>query len=1112
MADNYSIKVQAKVDMPSNKDIDAQIRKLEKSISKLKVSGQFDDTALRNLTNQLNSLKATISTANFSPTALSDLTNQVNRALQNINIGNINVGGIGNQAQQVGQQIGQQFNQGFNSAIQKGNLQKDFHFLVNEKNNVAKQAQQYFRGLSNGIVTVNEEMENFEGNSELSAFTINIKNAQGEIESLRYSLKNITDDNGNVTGQMFGYTGGSINDINVVKEFAKHQKIVTDFEIKLKNLQATYTKANVDYSPFTTVFDNFKQGIGNVNDLRKALNQVESDAKKITQGLKSQSASFDPIQQALNNMRDMPSMLKTLEANMKGVSDKTSIAGISVSDFTKEYNKLQTEMSDGKVPLTEQWVKDYQELMSAVTSATKQVEALKKAESAKVDTPIFKIDDLKKDDIAYMSKVYNTIEKQQTEINRMAKAKGWNIIDVSGIEEADGKIKKLTLTVRDAEGTLKKFDMQREKLQGKGKAQYGLMQVGNVKVLETASKKARKEQEDLIDAMAKGREQAELSRQAEEERQQIVQSNAINKALEEEYKQRQKNIETTRKQSELEQQKAHEIQLSMSGEGKNNYALQISKITEEYKKLGLSEEQLNKLETGIRELNTAHKNLADTIAKDISEYDSLKAKNKAIIEADEKRTIILNKVNNEYQEMRLTVPKLVTDLSRLNKVESMQKWADNNSNAMKRFGSQIDEIIRQMGNLENSMNKVEFDKLIKEYKSIQEEARNLGLLGRTNWDKFTNAFEQIGGWSFAAEVLSKSVDGIREVYNEALNLDNAITDLTMATNASASEIESLVNSYSNLGEKLNATITDVIESGTEWLKQGQSITDTETLITNAMMLSKIGKLSSAEATQYLTSAMKGYQITAQDTLSIVDKLSAVDMASATDVDGLAEGMSKVASSAELAGVSMDKLLGYLATVGEVTQDGMSEIGTTFNAIFSRMGNIKLSRLTDFETGEDLSNVETVLRGVGISLRDSLNSFRDFDEVLDETASRWHSFSDTQQRAIASAFSGTEHLNEFIILMENYGNALKYTETSMNSSGEAMEKFKSYQKSVVAHTELFKKSLQDVANAAVDTGLVNNVIDLGTTGLKILKELVTYVDPLTIGFTALIGVLNKGKLK
>ena len=97
------------------------------------------------------------------------------------------------------------------------------------------------------------------------------------------------------------------------------------------------------------------------------------------------------------------------------------------------------------------------------------------------------------------------------------------------------------------------------------------------------------------------------------------------------------------------------------------------------------------------------------------------------------------------------------------------------------------------------------------------------------------------------------------------------------------------------------------------------------LAESSIKLSKVGDLTSENATKYLTSARKGYGITsAEDTLKIVDKLSSVDMASATDVGGLAEGMSEVATNANLAGVSMDKLLGYLATIGETTQEGMSQ--------------------------------------------------------------------------------------------------------------------------------------------------------------------------------------------
>ena len=42
--------------------------------------------------------------------------------------------------------------------------------------------------------------------------------------------------------------------------------------------------------------------------------------------------------------------------------------------------------------------------------------------------------------------------------------------------------------------------------------------------------------------------------------------------------------------------------------------------------------------------------------------------------------------------------------------------------------------------------------------------------------------------------------------------------------------------------------------------------------------------------------------------------------------------------------------------------------------------------------ETLSDVELVLKNAGIQLRDSANEFRDFDDVLDDTAKRWENLS------------------------------------------------------------------------------------------------------------------------
>ena len=89
---------------------------------------------------------------------------------------------------------------------------------------------------------------------------------------------------------------------------------------------------------------------------------------------------------------------------------------------------------------------------------------------------------------------------------------------------------------------------------------------------------------------------------------------------------------------------------------------------------------------------------------------------------------------------------------------------------------------------------------------------------------------------------------------------------------------------------------------------------------------------------------------------------------------------------------MDRLIGYTATVGETTQKSMSEVGNSFQALLSRMNNIKIGRFIDDETGESLSDTEAVLNKLGIQLRDTEDSYRSFDAVLDDVGSRWKDFS------------------------------------------------------------------------------------------------------------------------
>ncbi len=250
-------------------------------------------------------------------------------------------------------------------------------------NNAAREASRHFKELlkdENALIAVSER---FNRANELNAFTVNIKRASGEVETLRYALENV----GSVTEPLYVFKniGAELNNSGAIRQMQQLERHITEYQVKLDNLKTKYSKTNLDYSGFEKVLSDFKQGISTVNDLKLAFNQLENSAKMGVQSLKSQSASLDPIQQALNNMRDMNTMLKNLETNMANVQNKTALTGISVEELSSRYMKLKSEMdaANGKIPLDGSWAKEYQKLMSDVVSATKRVTAeQKKAEKA----------------------------------------------------------------------------------------------------------------------------------------------------------------------------------------------------------------------------------------------------------------------------------------------------------------------------------------------------------------------------------------------------------------------------------------------------------------------------------------------------------------------------------------------------------------------------------------------------------------------------------------------------------------------------------------------------------------------------------------------------------
>lgn len=427
-----------------------------------------------------------------------------------------------------------------------------------------------------------------------------------------------------------------------------------------------------------------------------------------------------------------------------------------------------------------------------------------------------------------------------------------------------------------------------------------------------------------------------------------------------------------------------------------------------------------------------------------------------------------------------------TELAKITKLNSLEAFWNRNSKA--HSSSTLVKEYQRVYNVLSDMN-TPLSLASKELSAFQSKVRAAGMTGRSFGDEMKNAFDKFSSWLGVGNVIMSVVNGIQKITDQVIALDKSLVDLQMATGDSRAETAELLKEYNSLAKELGATTTEVSASADEWLRQGKTAEETNTLIYDSMVLSKVGQLESAEATQYLTSAMKGYKVEVEDTIGVVDKLSAVDMESATSAGGLAEAMSRTANSANIAGVSMDKLLGYLATVGEVTQRDMASIGESFKTIFSRMGNIKLGKFIDDETEEDLSDVEATLSKLGISLRDSQDTFRNFGDVLDEVGSRWNTFSDIEQNSIAVAFAGVRQRENFLTLMENYGTALEYTSVAANSAGTSLEKFENYQQGIESSQKSFIASFEDLSNSVLSSDFVIGAYDAGSGILGFLTSVV-----------------------
>ena len=299
-----------------------------------------------------------------------------------------------------------------------------------------------------------------------------------------------------------------------------------------------------------------------------------------------------------------------------------------------------------------------------------------------------------------------------------------------------------------------------------------------------------------------------------------------------------------------------------------------------------------------------------------------------------------------------------------------------------------------------------------------------------------NNIKRITALGVAVNYAHNQLQKMKETY---LELDKSLTQIAVVSGRTRDEMWANVDAYNEMARRLGTTTTEVVEASKLYYQQGKTQSEVMELVEQTAILASISELEFADATEYLTAAINGFKLEADDAANITDVWANLAAKAAVDTDELAVAISKVASIAKSAGADIETTSAFLTKMIETTREAPENLGTALKTIIARFQELKDSTEA-LEDGVDANKVEKALKEADVALRDSTGQFRDFDDVIMELSSKWDGLDRNTQRYIATIAAGARQQSRFIALVEDYDRNVELVNMAQNSAGASAAQF------------------------------------------------------------------------
>ena len=249
-------------------------------------------------------------------------------------------------------------------------------------------------------------------------------------------------------------------------------------------------------------------------------------------------------------------------------------------------------------------------------------------------------------------------------------------------------------------------------------------------------------------------------------------------------------------------------------------------------------------------------------------------------------------------------------------------WLQANTKAADKYGDQLEELANKQRNALTSGDLKEYTSQVR---AIQSAASAEGLTGMSKIAELKRAVTQIGEFVGIYGVLQNVVmDGSRMMVQSVMDVDKAMIELTKVSNASPTDLSNYFDEAADSAKKYGATISDVIQSTADWSRLGYGLKDAKQLSETTTLLEKIGdNMTQESSSEGLISTLKGFNLQADEAMSVVDKVNEIANTQPIDTSGIFEALKRSASSMSAANNTLSETIGLITAANSVVQDPAS---------------------------------------------------------------------------------------------------------------------------------------------------------------------------------------------